>query len=162
MGTKVLAAAGLKQMGERTLGFQNSGSSVAAPHDRSTRQRKPLLPFTAVAYAFSLDTMLSSFEAWLAGASRDELTALSIRERSSFLSPLHNVRKQVFRTLQQFRDRLSDRTMGAFGVPLRTTETEIDVVEPGTPDIRVGRVFDRNWELLSPILPVWQIGRAPV
>jgi GTP-binding protein EngB required for normal cell division len=108
----------------------------------------------------SLATMLSSFEEWLASALRDELTALSIRERSSFLAPLHKVRKQVFRTLQQFRDRLSDRTMGAFGVPLRTTETEIDVVEPGTPDIRVGRVFDRSWELLSPVLPVWMIKAA--
>ncbi len=45
-------------------------------------------------------------------------------------------------------------------MPLRTTETEIHVVEPGTPDIRVGRVFDRNWELLSPLLPVWMIKAA--
>ncbi|MGO4880325.1 MAG: dynamin family protein [Bryobacteraceae bacterium] len=108
----------------------------------------------------SLRAMLSSFEDWLAGALRDELTVLSIRERSSFLAPLHKVTKQAFRALQQFRDRLSDRTMRAFGVPLRTTETEIDVVEPRTPDIRIGRVFDRNWELLSPVLPVWMIKAA--
>ena len=105
----------------------------------------------------SLATMLSSFEDWLASALRDELNVLSIRERSSFLAPLHRVQKRAFRALQQFRDRLSDRTMRAFGVPLRTTETEIKVVEPSTPDIRVGRVFDRSWELLSPILPVWMI-----
>ena len=104
-----------------------------------------------------LGVMLRSFEDWLAGALRDELTVLSIRERISFLEPLHKVRKQAFRALQQFRDRLSDRTMRAFGVPLRTTETEIGVVEPSSPDIRIGRVFDRNWELLSPILPVWTI-----
>jgi GTP-binding protein EngB required for normal cell division len=108
----------------------------------------------------SLAIMLSSFEAWLAGALREELTVLSIRERSAFLAPLEKVRKQVFRALQQFRDRLSDRTVRAFGVPLRTTETEIGVVEPRTPDVRVGRVFDRNWELLSPILPVWLIKGA--
>jgi GTP-binding protein EngB required for normal cell division len=108
----------------------------------------------------SLATMLSSFEDWLAIALRDELTVLSIRERSSFLAPLNRVRKQAFRSLQQFRDRLSDRTVRAFGVPLRTTETEIDVVEPRAPDIRVGRVFDRNWELLSPLLPVWPIKAA--
>jgi GTP-binding protein EngB required for normal cell division len=108
----------------------------------------------------SLATMLSSFEDWLVSALRDELTMLSIRERSSFLEPLHKVRKQAFRALQQFRDRLSDRTMRAFEVPLRTTETEIDVAEPRTPNIRIGRVFDRNWELLSPILPVWTIRAA--
>jgi len=109
----------------------------------------------------SLSMMLGSFEDWLASVLRDELTLLSIREHSSFLAPLHKVQKQVFRALQQFRDHLSDRTMRAFGVSLRTTETEINVVEPSTPDIRVGRVFDRNWELLSPIVPVWMI-RATV
>ena len=105
----------------------------------------------------SLGTMLSSFEDWLGNALHDRLTGLSQRERSSFLEPLHKVQKQAFRALQQFRDRLSDRTMRAFGAPLRTTETEISVAEPASPDIRVGRVFDRNWELLSPVLPVWMI-----
>jgi hypothetical protein len=108
-------------------------------------------------WTHSLATMLSSFEEWLAKALRDELTVLSIRERSSFLAPLYKVQKQAFRSLQQFRDRLSERTLQAFGVPLRTTETEINIVEPRTPDIRIGRVFDRSWDLLSPILPVWII-----
>ena len=107
----------------------------------------------------SLGTMLSSFEDWLERVLRDELTILSIRERGFFVAPLHKVRKQAFRALQQFRDRLSERTMRAFGVPLRTTETEIPMAEPATPNIRIGRVFDRNWELLSPILPVWMIKR---
>jgi GTP-binding protein EngB required for normal cell division len=110
-------------------------------------------------WATSLGTMLSSFEDWLERTLRDELTTLSIRERGSFVAPLHKTRKQVFRALQQFRDRLSERTMRAFGVPLRTTETEIAVADPATPHIRIGRVFDRNWELLSPILPVWAIRR---
>ena len=108
----------------------------------------------------SLATMLSSFEEWLAGALHERLTVLSIGERDSFLAPFEKVRTQAFHALQQFRDRLSERTMRAFGVPLRTTETEIDVAEPGTPDIRVGRVFDRNWELLSAVLPVWLIRAA--
>ena len=108
----------------------------------------------------SLATMLASFEVWVASALREELSVLSLRERSSFLAPLYKVQKQAFHALQQFRDRLSERTLHAFGVPLRTTETEIQVVEPGTPDIRVGRVFDRSWDLLSPVLPVWIIKAA--
>src|SRR6185437_7406580 len=60
MGAKVLAAAGLKQIGARTLGFQNSGSSVAAPHPRSTTQRKPFVPFTAVAYPPCRNTITSA------------------------------------------------------------------------------------------------------
>src|SRR6185437_9880962 len=50
MGANVLAAAGLKQMGPRTLGFQNPGSVVAEPHERSTKQRKPFLPRATVVY----------------------------------------------------------------------------------------------------------------
>ncbi|HTX34971.1 MAG TPA: dynamin family protein [Bryobacteraceae bacterium] len=105
----------------------------------------------------SLAVMLSSFESWLANALSEELAVVSMGERGAFLEPLHKVRKQAFRALQQFRDRLSERTLRAFGVPLRTAETEIEVVDPGAPDIRVARVFDRNWELLSPLLPVWLI-----
>ena len=108
----------------------------------------------------SLASMLASFEEWMANALRDELSTLSGQDRASFLAPLDRVRKQAFRALQQFRDRLAERTMRAFGVPLRTTETEIIVVEPRTPDVRIGRVFDRNWELLSPIVPVWMIQAA--
>ena len=105
----------------------------------------------------SLAKMLSGFEEWLAGGLREELAELSIRERAAFLEPLRKVQTQVFRALQQFRDRLSERTLRAFGVPLRTAETEIAVLEPAAPNVRVGRVFDRNWELLSPVLPVWAI-----
>ena len=45
----------------------------------------------------SLATMLSSFEDWLADALRDELTILSIRERGTFVAPLHKVQTQAFR-----------------------------------------------------------------
>lgn len=107
----------------------------------------------------NLGIMLSSFEEWLARLLKVELTELSIRERSAFMSPLHKVQKQTFRALQEFRDRLSERTIRAFGIPLRTTETEIAVAEPAAPNIRIGLVFDRNWELLSPVLPVWMVGR---
>jgi hypothetical protein len=56
--------------------------------------------------------------------------------------------------LQNFRDRLSDQTYCAFGVHLRTSESEILIEEPRTPDIYIGKIFDRNWELLSPITPM--------
>ncbi len=107
----------------------------------------------------SLAVMLSSFEDWLGRALEEELAAVSLGERDAIVSPISKVQKQVLRILQQFRDRLSERTMKAFGVPLRTMETEIQIPEPGAPDIRVGHSFDRNWELLSPILPVWLIRR---
>jgi hypothetical protein len=73
------------------------------------------------------------------------------------MEPLRKTRRQVLRYLQEFRDRLSESTLRAFSIPLRTTEVEIEVQEPQEPDIRVGRIFDRNWELLSPVAPVVSI-----
>ena len=145
------AAAGTRSM---------AASRLEAHQDNVERTLRAAFESEFPTWTKSLVTMLSSFEIWLADALRRELTVLSIRERSALLAPLNRVRKQVFHALQQFRDRLSDRTMRAFGVPLRTTETEIDVVDPGAPDIKIGPIFDRNWELLSPVLPVWTIKAA--
>jgi GTP-binding protein EngB required for normal cell division len=108
-------------------------------------------------WAKSLARLLSCFETWLVRTLSVELAAVSLAERSRLSAPLYKTRTQVSRYLQTFRDRLSDRTMRAFGVPLRTTEVEIEIREPEAPDIAIGRVFDRNWELLSPIIPVFLI-----
>jgi hypothetical protein len=102
----------------------------------------------------SLAVLLGSFQNWLDGALSIELSQISLAERSKLIEPLHRTSRQVFRYLQEFRDRLSERTSHAFGVPLHTTEIDIEIQEPRTPDISVGRVFDRSWELLSPVLPV--------
>ena len=75
-------------------------------------------------------------------------------ERARLLEPLQKTKTQVLRYLQDFRNRLSEGTLRAFGIPLRTTEVEMEIQEPQAPDIRIGRIFDRNWELLSPVLPV--------
>jgi hypothetical protein len=106
------------------------------------------------AWTTSLAMLLSSFETWLDSSLSAELTRVSLAERSRLFEPIQKTTRQVSRHLQEFRDRLSESTLRAFGVPLRTTEVEIEVQEPRAPDIRVGRIFDRNWELLSPVMPV--------
>jgi hypothetical protein len=44
--------------------------------------------------------------------------------------------------------------MSLYGVPLRTTEPEIAIDPPKAPDVKIGRVFDHSWELLSPLIPM--------
>jgi GTP-binding protein EngB required for normal cell division len=102
----------------------------------------------------SLRLALESFEHWLSDSLSKELMTISSKERAELLAPLEKLKKQVFRSLQNFRERLSDQTYRAFGVPLRTSESEILIEEPRTPDIYIGKVFDRNWELLSPVAPM--------
>jgi GTP-binding protein EngB required for normal cell division len=67
------------------------------------------------------------------------------------------LRRQVFRHLQSFRDQLSERTVRVFGVPLRTAEIDLEIEEPIAPDIRIGKVFDRSWESISAITPMWLV-----
>src|ERR1700677_871518 len=47
-GTWDRAADRLRQIGARSLGFQKSGSSIPAVHDRCTTHTKPFLPLTTV------------------------------------------------------------------------------------------------------------------
>jgi len=105
-------------------------------------------------WANNLSSSLESFERWLRRSLTEELTAISDRQRADFLAPLEKAKRRALRRLQVFREELSERTESAFGVPLHTTEMEIQIEEPNRPDIWIGRVFDRNWELLSPILPI--------
>jgi GTP-binding protein EngB required for normal cell division len=105
-------------------------------------------------WAKSLAVLLSSFQDWLDDSLSAELTRVSLAERPQLIQPLQKTRRQMLRYLQEFRDRLSEGTLRAFGIPLRTTEVDIQIQEPQAPDIRVGQIFDRNWELLSPVMPV--------
>jgi len=102
----------------------------------------------------SLGFALQAYEQWLRDSLGRELLSISQRDREQLLAPLEDLKNQIFRRLQKFRERFSERTEQIFGVPVRTTETDIRVAEPQEPDVRIGRVFDRNWELLSPLAPM--------
>lgn len=102
----------------------------------------------------SLARLLESFDGWLSARLAGELAAASANERQRLMEPLELASRQITRILQDFRDRLSEGTMRAFGVPLRTTEAGIEVSEPEAPDVHAGKIFDRNWELISPLVPV--------
>jgi GTP-binding protein EngB required for normal cell division len=104
--------------------------------------------------------LIEAFEQWLKTALLARLEILSQSNKNEFLRPLLDVQRQYLRLLQNFRNRLSEQVMNLYGVPLRTTESEIAVKAPKTPDVKIGRVFDHNWELLSPLLPMGLLRRA--
>lgn len=139
------AAAGTRRFAETR--FQSYQTPI---EDRLLRDLSTEFP----KWTKSLATLLDSFEKWLRCAMKEQLVSASAKERLRLAEPLQKTSKQVVRILQDFRDRLSESTERAFGVPLRTAEVEIEISEPEAPDIYIGKVFDRNWELLSPILPV--------
>jgi len=94
------------------------------------------------------------FDDWLQERVTEEMSALSKRHRNEFVEPLQRVGRQLSQSLQDFRNRLSERTLETLGVPLRTTEMDLNAEDPRSPDVRVGKTFDRNWELLSFLVPM--------
>ncbi len=105
----------------------------------------------------SFASLLEHFEEWLRGELREELSAISAAERLAFLEPWEEMRRQCRRILQSYRDQLSEKVIRLFGIPLRTTEMEIELQPPRVPDIHISRIFDHNWELISPLIPVFLV-----
>jgi len=128
---------------------------VLAPYQRSMgTELTGRLASEYPAWRTSFGKTLVRFEEWLRAEMTCQVAEISQTRQSDFLQPLYDLQRQYRKTLQAFRDQLSERTMELFGVSLRTTETEIAVRAPRSPDVQIGRIFDHNWELLSAILPM--------
>lgn len=106
------------------------------------------------AWTGSLAIVMARFEEWLPEGLRQEIAALSHRHRAEFLEPACRAGRQVTQTLQDFRNRLAKLTLESLGVPLETTQVDLNIADPISPDIRIGRIFDHNWELLSAAAPM--------
>jgi GTP-binding protein EngB required for normal cell division len=102
----------------------------------------------------SLRVVTEKFDEWMRDGLTHEMAELSKKHRSEFVEPVRRVSRQISQSLQDFRNRLSERTLETLGVPLRTTEMELHTEDPRSPDVRVGRIFDHNWELLSWLIPM--------
>lgn len=102
----------------------------------------------------SLRVVTEKFDDWLGVVLTLDMAELSTKRRHEFVEPVRRVSRQLSQSLQDFRNRLSERMLETLGVPLRTTEMELQTEEPRSPDVRVGKIFDRNWELLSWLIPM--------
>ena len=108
-------------------------------------------------WARSLKYAAEMFNEWLQSAMIEKMAALSSQHREDFIEPIQRVGRQLSQLLQDFRYGISEATLATLGVPLRTTEVELAFESPRTPDIRVGKIFDRNWELISLLLPMFAV-----
>ncbi len=102
----------------------------------------------------SLRVVTERFDEWLSAALTAEMAEISRKHRNEFVEPGRRVARQLSQSLQDFRNRLSERMLEILGVPLRTTEMDLTTEDPRSPDVRVGKIYDRNWELLSFLVPM--------
>ena len=106
------------------------------------------------AWTRSLSVAMERFDEWLRAGVTREMAALSRQHRGEFLEPARRASRQLSQSLQDFRNRLAKQSLEALGVPFETTQVELATQDPRSPDIRVGRIFDHNWELLSVAAPM--------
>jgi GTP-binding protein EngB required for normal cell division len=102
----------------------------------------------------SFAKVLAKFESWLEDKLEGELAKLSREGRAAFLEPLYTVQRQVQQQLQSVREMFSEKMLALTGVALAAPQTNAQVVEPASPDISIGKIFDRNWELISLLIPM--------
>jgi Elongation factor Tu GTP binding domain len=129
------AAGGARQVIEKAL----------TPHEAQIRgEILEALDRESSSFPKRFARVLEFFEKWVGAALSSRLAALSEAKRNDVVQPLNDVQRRYQWLLQTFRDRLSERTMALYGVPLRTTEPEITPKSPRKPDVKIGRVFDHN------------------
>ncbi len=136
-------------------GARQSFEKLLQPEEAGVRDRlQAALRREFPKWTSSLSTATEQFDDWLRASLAVEMAGLSKRHRDEFIAPVRRVSRQLSQALQDFRNRLSERVLETLGVPLRTTEMELPAEDPRSPDIRIGRIFDRNWELLSWVIPM--------
>lgn len=105
-------------------------------------------------WATSLSGAIGGFENWLGEQLAQETATLSEAYTSEFVEPVRRAGRQLSQSLQDYRNRVSLSALKALGVPLQTKEIDLTIAAPRGPDIRVGKIFDHNWELISWIVPM--------
>ncbi len=123
-------------------------------HSRLQKTLEERLAVALPNWQGSLAKTLGQFRLWLAREMSEELAAASARESSTFLEPLQDAQRLSQGVIQSFRDKLSDEVLRVFGLTLRTTETEIDIMPPGTPDVSISKVFNHEWGLIFSLVPM--------
>jgi len=129
--------------------------ALLAPEEAPVREKLQAgLEREFPAWTRSLGVATDTFDRWMSAGLTREMAELSGKHRNEFVEPARRTGRQLSQSLRDFRNRLSERVLETLGVPLRTTEVELRTEDPRSPDVRVGRIFDRNWELLSWLIPM--------
>ena len=138
-----------------TANTRSTFEALLRPDELPVRKKlQEILDHEFPSWTRSLHVVTEKFDDWLGALLTSDMAGLSRKHRNEFVEPVRRVSRQLSQSLQDFRNRLSDRMLETLGVPLRTTEMELETDDPGSPDVRVGKIFDRNWELLSWLIPM--------
>lgn len=150
----------LRIVAQHTIrGMRTHIESALSPREREiSRKLLAELDLAFPAWSSNIASASKGFETWIADAVSEEMRAISTAYRQTFLALAEAYSAQCTRLLQDFRNRISDEVERVLGVPLRTSEVKMDIAPPSSPDVRVGKIFDHNWEVFSWLIPMAVFG----
>ena len=101
------------------------------------------------------------FQEWLRESLERELMELSGRGEEYLSSYLLTAQASLQRTVRAFQDRLAERIEAALGVSFEGASFHAAIREPAHPDVRVGKIFDVQLDLLWFLIPM-ALARRPL
>ena len=95
------------------------------------------------------------YEKWLSDAMTAEMARISEIEHEHFLDTLNKAHASLSRSIMTFRKLLDENIQKVLGIKLAKVEWEIDVADPGHPDIKAPWVFDYHLDLIWFLIPMF-------
>ncbi len=98
------------------------------------------------------------FEHWLEAALRETMAEVSPSGREVMEVCLLEAQASLQRLVRAFQDRLAEAIRRALGLTFEGARFQAEIAAPREPDVRIGRVFDTQVDLLWFLLPMGLLG----
>ncbi len=102
----------------------------------------------------NLAKVTGKFREWLLEALEEELAEVSYYGETHLAGFLVTAQTSFHRTVRAFQDRLAKEIERALGISFTGAQFHAEIEEPARPDVRVGKTFDTQIDLLWFLVPM--------
>ncbi|MBI5418848.1 MAG: dynamin family protein [Deltaproteobacteria bacterium] len=102
----------------------------------------------------NLAKVTGKFREWLLEALDEELAEVSFHGETHLAGFLVTAQSSFQRTVRAFQDRLAKEIERALGISFTGAQFHAEIEEPARPDVRVGKTFDTQIDLLWFLIPM--------
>lgn len=131
-----------------------AGERFHSCHGEVTGRLESALREKMAGWTGNLAKTTQDFQEWLGDALDEELGRVSMSGEGFLSGFLHKAGASLQRTVRAFQDRLAKEIERALGISFEGARFHAEIEEPKQPDIRVGRTFDANIEILWFLVPM--------
>lgn len=131
-----------------------SGERFHAYHGEVVARLRADLERKMPGWTGNLARTTSEYREWLESAMAEEMARLSGHGEAHLAGYLVKARSSLHRTVRAFQGRLAKDIEKALGVSFAGARFDAAVVAPGRPDVRLGKTFDSNVDLLWFLVPM--------